>query len=224
MKGMSMSRSRYGRHTERETSAYLPNITESLCLMVEQLKESLAKKLITLGYLNELILDFYAKVLKLLNIFTDETANNRTPCAYEYSPNQTPLPNSVLVLFCVLFNLNTGPIKESFLHEILIDYENFLGFIKRNILLNNEFVPMLKIGLFVKSMRVLFEAEPCKEDHIDKRVTDLMRSEFALFKFNSNDSSTLALLASQMNHILFKHMTQHELDQFLFKKCFTSFV
>ena len=100
-----------------------------------------------------------------------------------------------------------------------MDLENCFGFIKRAILQNNEFVPMLKIGLFLKVLRVLFESEPMlREDPVDKRITDLMRSEFALFKFNSNDSTTLALLLSQLNHVMFKFMSESELDVYVLKR------
>jgi hypothetical protein len=48
----------------------------------------------------------------------------------------------------------------------------------------------------------------------------LMRSEFALFKINSNDTTSIAMLFSQLNHILFKHMSEWEFKNFVIKRCF----
>jgi len=211
-----MARSRYGRHTERETSSYLPNISESLCFLVEELKTANLNSSTTVELLNEQIVEFYFEALKKLK--------KSDGCEYEEMNDEAvgggrgdiKLPMCMIALFCFLFEIR---ISGNYFVEILVELQNCFGFIKRAILQDNEFVPMLKIGLFLKVLRILFETEPMsKEDAVDKRITDLMRSEFALFKFNSNDSSTLALLLSQLNHVMFKLMSESELNIYVVKR------
>lgn len=235
---MSMARSRYGRHTERESSSYFPNITESLSLLIDQLKLRFRQKLVDFDSLNDQIIDFYLNSLKLLRIIenTEEyspdlndtmnetfTLNHLTLKIFSNSSQQVQqkiqLPGCIIVLFCFLFDIKSCNIcVDNYFGQIFIDIQNCFSFIKQMILQNNEFVPMLKIGLFIKVLRILFESQPLKEDLIDKRITDLMRSEFALFKFNYNDPTTLALLFSQINHVLFKNMTENELKVFVLNR------
>ncbi len=230
-----MTRSRYGRHTERISSSYLPYTSESLCSLIDKLKGFVKLKSITFDCLNELTVNFYLKSIKLLeNVNTDtDSGNLRLPCepplseissiisSPSYYSNEIQLPNSILILFCVLFNLKA---KLAFnftqFDEIFKEFEYFVQFVRINILLGNEFGPMLRIGIFIKVLRIILEAKPCKNDIIDKRVTDLMRSEFALFKINSNDTTSIAMLFSQLNHILFKHMSEWEFKNFVIKRCF----
>ena len=231
--GMSMTRSRYGRHTERETSSYLPNINESLSYLVEQVRTKFNQQIQSMAVLNDLIVEFYFKSIKLLKIIETSEEDLGIDLTFfntdfmDFSTSRVPedvashkiiLPKCIILLFCFLFEMSPEFINDPYFVEILIDFRNFLNFIQQHILFENKFVQMLKIGLFIKTLRILFEDDPTKEDPIDKRITDLMRSEFALFKFNSNDSTTLALLFSQINHVLYKHMNEIEINMFILNK------
>lgn len=214
-----MGRSRYGRHTEPEVSQYQPNITDSLHHQIEQLKVRVKDKLLSFELLNDLILDFYIQSVHLLKL-SEQDERSDSSCdplqSLQSFPQKIVLPHCIILLFCLLFDVNVDFLCNEASKEILNDYRKFFMFIKQNVLQNNEFVVMLKIGLYLKVLRVLFETELLKEDLIDKRLNDLMRSEFAMFKYNSTkESPCLAMLFSQMNHILFKHMTDEELDNFL---------
>ncbi len=215
-----MGRSRYGRHTEPEVSQYQPNITDSLHQQIDQLKvHIIQRKLTSFEMLNDLILDFYIQSINLLKVSEhDETDSNGDPLQSMKSFQQKLLlPRCIILLFCYLFDINVEFLCNPDSTEILDDYKKFFEFIKQKVLHDNEFVLMLKIGLYLKVLRVLFETELLREDLIDKRINDLMRSEFAMFnKYNSTkEAPCLAMLFSQMNHILFKHMTDEELDIFL---------
>jgi hypothetical protein len=158
------------------------------------------------------------------------------------------LPNSVIVLFCVLFGLNID--KYLFYTLFTVDkqttivkeYEEFIRFTEEEILHKNKFVPILRIGLFIKIMGLLMEKEIIKDDVKDKKIADLMRAELALFKFESSSNpastsstskapnlnkindlknneyfgqSSLGLIFTNINSIIFKHMSYNELDNFL---------
>ena len=331
---MGMSRSRFGRHTEKLCTNYAPNIAESLCTLMNNLKLNCYKQTINLEFLNNVIIDFYFNALNLLAIKnnSDEeiqhitqnssnssnttmynnlnentnssslnssssyastsilselstilktsnmnsTPDNSNPSSYitndssfnglynnnasitTATPNnskQIILPDCVIILFCVFFGINidkyllfnsTSNFK---LNKIISDYEEFIRFTEEKLLKKNKLMPLLRIGLFIKIMRLLLESKLIKEDLHDKRITDLMRSEFALFKYDSsiasasNSSSSslstdlsdksndhtssqdyfgqscLVLIFTNINHLLFKHMNTNELDYFVFKRC-----
>jgi hypothetical protein len=105
------------------------------------------------------------------------------------------LPNSVIILFCVLFGLSIDKYLFYTLfsvekqNTIIKEYEEFVRFTEEEILHKNKFVPILRIGLFIKIMALLMEKEIVKDDVKDKKIADLMRAELALFKFESNSNS-----------------------------------
>lgn len=232
---MSMTRSRYGRRTETFTSSYTPNISDILCYELNQIKSRvMANVHITIDDLNDLIIDFYLKAFNILNNPESSTNSNSSSSDmdltsdYSYSSNSplsefsymSPsgkciLPNSTIVLFCVLFDLKSKLFNSIHFKEIFEDYEHFFEFLQTSVLVNHEFVLMLKIGIYIKVLRVLFEKIPPKDHPVDKRISDLMRSEFACSKNNANDSTSYVLLLSQLNHLLFKHMTKYEIHTFL---------
>jgi hypothetical protein len=159
------------------------------------------------------------------------------------------LPNSVIILFCVLFGLSIDKYLFYTLfsvekqNTIIKEYEEFVRFTEEEILHKNKFVPILRIGLFIKIMALLMEKEIVKDDVKDKKIADLMRAELALFKFESNSNSasssftskqtpnlnkpndlknneyfgqsSLGLIFTNINSIIFKHMSYNELDNFL---------
>ena len=112
---MSMARSRYGRHTERETSSYLPNISESLCLLVEELKTGTRHRNTTFEMLNEQIVDFYFKALNKLkksggwdemNDEMNDEMSEATSIGVE--GGGIKLPRCMVALFCFLFEIRIG--------------------------------------------------------------------------------------------------------------------
>jgi hypothetical protein len=239
--GMSMTRSRYGRHTERISSNYVHNISESLCSLIEELKTSVKLKNIDFIHLNDLIVNFYLKSKQILkNVNTNEDSsdasnlsiNSNSPLSelssiltssstpIESYSTEITLPNSFIILFCVLFDLKSKLILDNHFEVISNEYEYFIHFVREKILIDNEFGLMLRIGVFIKCLRVLLETKPTKDDLIDKRLSDLMRSEFALFKMNTNDTTSLALLFTQFNHILFKHLNELEIQNFVIRRSF----
>lgn len=64
--GMAMSRSRFGRHTNQLESTYCPNLSETLIGLMQNLNNTCLNSNIDLTILNNLILDFYNKILKVL--------------------------------------------------------------------------------------------------------------------------------------------------------------
>lgn len=236
---MSMSRSRFGRRTKPATSNYQPNISESMGQLVKQLNTTIDKRHINLAYLNDLIVDFYSKSIRVLKNVDDSSGqdsdisnvtftsnsplselSSMIPTSPDSFTKEIFLPNSIIILFCVLFDLKRKLVDYHLYSTIFQDYEDFVDFIKSNILLENEFSQMLKIGIFIKVLRIIFEIKPTKEDPVDKRISDFMRAEFTFMSANSTDSTSLALLFTQLNHILFKHMSESEIEVFLTKKCF----
>jgi hypothetical protein len=156
------------------------------------------------------------------------------------------LPECVFALFCVLFGITINEYQTvPRLRKAVDDYKSLLQAIQEQVLgPRNEFLDIFKIGLFIKALRVLFEVMPAKDDIVDRRVTDLMRSEFSVLKFTDVESFVATLgsnvelgevlnqpLTNQThfnmflmyigaNHLLFKHMTDAELDTFVYKQCF----
>lgn len=212
--GMAMSRSRYGRHTSQLGSNYAPNVAESLCSLVANLQQICLKSKIDLTILNDLILDFYNKTKKLLTASnsTEEQITNLefslqidSPLSeLSYLINQTKnvsvqnlkLPACLVVLFCVLFDIQINAADQKQL-AMVNDYTIFLHKIDEQILKKNQLVLILKIGLYFKLLNDLLTDLPStKEDPYDKRITDLMRSEFALFKFESTETANECNLCS----------------------------
>lgn len=307
---MSMSRSRFGRHTEKLSTNYAPTNTESLNSLLANLKLKYKNQSYNLEFLNNVVLDFYFNSLNLLAIKNNqdedlETDNNSqfqsqndnsssfnssgsftnnstlselssilktskstpetsssTPLAHipsnesTFNQNRTIiLPDCVIILFCILFDINIGAyssLQKLKIENIKSDFCKFLTFTQDRLFQKKTLSEMLRIGLFIKIMRLLLESSIIKDDLHDKRITDLMRSEFAYFKgdhvtsasnsssssftttdfeksndctSSSNDSlgqSNLVLIFTNINQLLFKHMTPKELDHFVFKQCFDS--
>ncbi|CAF0795306.1 unnamed protein product [Brachionus calyciflorus] len=211
--GMGMSRSRFGRHTTQAGSNYAPNISESLCSLITNLKQTCLKSKIDFSILNNLIVDFYRKTIKLLqssNSIEEEITNLEfslqvdsplSELSYlinQNKPSLVKLPDCVLVLFCVLFDINISSADKR-IQNTIIEFNYYLQMTEEKILKTNQFVLILKIGLFFKVLRhLLTQNNPSvlKDDPFDKRITDLMRSEFAMFKFESDDSSMTSLSPS----------------------------
>ncbi|RNA18671.1 peroxisome proliferator-activated receptor alpha [Brachionus plicatilis] len=259
--GMGMSRSRFGRHTGQLGSNYAPNVSESLCSLVANLKQICLKSKIDLLILNDLIVDFYRKTKKLLtasNSVEEQITNLEFSLQVDsplselsYLINQTKpmstqcakLPNCLVVLFCVLFDIQINSADEK-QQRMVNDFGNFLQKIDEKILKTNQLVLILKIGLYFKIINhLLTNLSMTKDDPYDKRITDLMRSEFALFKFESNEHSeynlcanglspsassssssstqstsdipVLAKLFLELNQLLYKNMTPDEFDTFV---------
>lgn len=229
---MSMTRSRYGRRTDMILSTYTPNISHILCDELNQIKMQVMKKsVVSVDDFNEIIMEFYSKVFNTLNSVENSSNSNSSSSDmdltndYSYGSNspfsefstgsRVVLPNSTIILFCVLFDLKSKLLNATHFTEMIKDYENYFEFLKQNVLGNNELVPMLKIGIYIKVLRVLFEKIPVRDHPVDKRISDLMRSEFACFKNTTNDSTSYVLLLSQLNHLLFKHMTKRDIEAFL---------
>jgi hypothetical protein len=294
--GMSMSRSRFGRHTQRTGSMYPSNTAESLTKLMESVKQEIFHKNNTtniefLNYLNEIIIDFYERSLKLLtknqksinenssfftlskarsynNLFKTSPSSSQSSMSSSLSEisslitsnstrssfermnntdnnvifneaNSIKLPECVLVFFCVLFEINIH-FMNARLIRVKRNYENFLKSKIDLILKKNKFAELLKIGLFIKSIDSLLNNNNnnfCNDiknqmqqqqqlqinDSFDKRLTDLMRSEFALFRFESNSNtvdfqSYLGLLCSGLDQILIQNMTIREMEVFLINK------
>lgn len=216
---MAMNRSRFGRHTQQTSSNYSPNISESLCCLINNLKIVYTNQSISLNMLSNLILDFYRKTTSLLTspneskddlefslqevsssssstgsilpdsplselsyLLTNNTNNDRHQ---EEQLNIIKLPNSFLVMFCVLFEIKISS-SDLELTQLINQSEQFLRLVDEKILQSNKFVPILKIGIFYQCIRPLIEKSFIKDDPVLKRITDLMRSEFALFKYTES--------------------------------------
>ena len=106
------------------------------------------------------------------------------------------LPDCVIILFCVLFEINIdkyllfNTTYNFKINKIISDYEQFLHFTEERLFQKKKLAPLLRIGLFIKIMRLLLESKIIKEDLQDKRITDLMRSEFAPFRYDQNAGAT----------------------------------
>lgn len=168
-----------------------------------------------------------------------ERINNTENSNIIYSETSSiKLPECVLVFFCVLFEINIH-FMNGRLSRVKRNYENFLKSKIDLILKKNKFVELLKIGLFIKSIDSLLDKNnnnfcydsknQLQQQHIqasdsfDKRLTDLMRSEFALFRFEANSNSTdfqsyLGLLCSGLDQILIQNMTIREMEIFFINK------
>jgi hypothetical protein len=287
---MGMSRSRYGRHTEKSITDYSINTSESLCSLLNELKRT-PNGFNSFLAISDVILDFYRRALAFLKPTNCEKSSEEMEAA-DFNPfinsstqngmyqslqsEKMSLPTCVIVLFCVLFEIPL-PVKNNFINEMINDYSLFIDIVQKEkrYLKGNPLVTLLRIGLFIKVLRVLFKNnfESLKEDLYDKRITDLMRAEFTHIKDNneshsqsSNDDSSLLLISNnsqtnsdfilnnnnnnndddddnnnnstitddshtnsfcrlflilkETNLLLFKHMTIHEKNFFIFKKLF----
>ncbi len=280
--GMSMTRSRFGRQPQQESSSnYTPNLSESLCKLLSDIKTSL----LTNGNnelqdLNTYIMDFYEASLKLLfsecgtdkvastssgqyesssggslasspysSSFSSQSSTNITTPLSELTSSikaaagnssfkeRLSLPECIFVLFCVLFDIQINEYQSApRVNKIVNEYLDHVRLIQELVLGKNEFLVIFKIGLFIKVLRMLFETKPAKNDIYDRRITDLMRSEFSVLRFddevveNSGTSShnkgsaadqaqfNFILMYCNINQLLFKHMTENELEKFVYNQ------
>jgi hypothetical protein len=274
--GMSMNRSQYGRHTQKQSSntSYAPNLTEPLRDMITSIKQKCLDQKLSLSDLAHLIADFYINGLKLLssnnesinNDLIDELSmlQNVSANSLNSSPtnsqslsqisamiksnsaqhcNPQPqssvlLPRSIAILFCVLFDLTIkfNNENDSDAQHCLNDFKHFVHFVQETVLTRqNQLTDLLKIGLFFKCIRTLLERVPKNDDQFDKKITDLMRSEISLFKFEDLNSSSstqmnnlkanqsvfnLGILFSNLNCLLYKHLCSEELDTLINKNVY----
>lgn len=217
VKGMGMSRSRFGRHTQQLSSNYAPNISESLCALIDNLKSICAKQNVDLILLNNLIVDFYRKTIKLLtsnnhmeqeitslefnlqassSILPDSPLSElSTLLTTTGSPHEAiKLPDCILIFFCVLFEIKINS-TDLQLNKVINDFEQFVKFVEEKVLKKNKFVQILKIGIYFKCLRNILEKKLIRDDPYDKRITDLMRSS----SLHSNSTRTKPENSSRMS-------------------------
>ena len=253
---MSMGRSRFGRHTQEEatSSSYTPDLIDKLIKKLNEVKLNCHNK-IELNTLNPKLVEFYFATLRLLdndNLQQQQQQQHQSsPLSFSsrhssasnlnvLTPVVTHLPKCLVILFAALFDiqLSEWDRNEAYVNRVLADYKELLSLTDEFVLGKaNAFLDIFKIGIFVKALRVLFEVRFNKEDLCDRRITDLMRSEFTVLRFDSEWSSppqqqqlpsvnanknsfSLSLLFFDLNQLLFKHMTAEELNEFVFNQCF----
>lgn len=95
------------------------------------------------------------------------------------------LPEFVVAFFCVLFEIETDA-SERF-EDLKREFREDVTLIKEVILKDIVFKDIIKIGIFIKLLRLLiFDEAEIINDSYNKRITDLMRSEFVMVKFGEN--------------------------------------
>jgi hypothetical protein len=224
---MSLSRSRFGRQTHQKpvtTSSYTFNLTESfVSLLNETTGKILANTSPTLTSLNKQILEFYSYTIRLLSTEPSSSSTNHSLSNLtSITQGAINLPECVLILFCVLFGIHCEPFGfGERLNSIRNQHMTHIHLIQQSVLRQNPFMCIFKIGIFMRVVRMLFETEPVKDDVHHRRLTDLMRSEFSVFKFDdgANDHAVQAnfsLLLSSASQLLFKHMSEDELERFVY--------
>jgi hypothetical protein len=207
--GMDLSRSKYGRHTS-ETQLndrdHVPNISSALIELHENLSNSFILYLkdnprSRFRELSELFENFYKNSLDLLgtdktrlNTFSWENGNfiqNDEQHSFFYSRRNIDLSEPiVLATFMVLFDYNFNDLMLP--NSIAIVFARDLSMIKVHIyeqLLGNEFSLILKILSFIYVLHLFKNDENSLQDAYKKRLTDLIKSEFSLFKVKDNEQS-----------------------------------
>lgn len=72
--------------------------------------------------------------------------------------------------------------------QMYFEFSELIKFVETKILKNNKFCLTLKIGLFLKIIRILMEPTSTSTiDLYDKRISDLMKSEMALVDLNNEN-------------------------------------
>jgi hypothetical protein len=216
--GMSRSRYGRYTHISAPQS-YSENANEKLCTLLDTLKmriqqQQFNQQSLQLAFLKSEIYEFYSKCLQLLTPSPQSSTSSSpstgpsTSCSSSSNesilsnsndiiyPNsislvkinqQSPIPDSIIVFFCVLFDIPIG-----FLDNLKKEFEYFVGFLKEKVLKEIEFKDIIKIGLFIKLLRFMLIDDSGRDlidDPHNKRITDLMRSEFALAKFGDDSES-----------------------------------
>lgn len=247
--GMAMSRSRFGRHTEKLATNYTPNLTESLITQLNNTKYkwSSIQSQPDFFYLNQIILEFYNEIIKTLALNNNNHADIseemlKLPVSYQQASiinsisiiqynnyDQQILPNPIIILFAVLFDINIDMF--SFLSNIQKEFSFQVQSMENRLIDNKNFNMIFKIGIFIKILRSLFVAQSSSTNPFDKQINDMLRSELSTLKFesinsnnqqsmnnlNSNpeDNSVLldkkfSLVFSKLNLLVKKHLGRDE--------------
>lgn len=224
---MSKNKIVFGRQAKTNSAGYVPNLTQSLCDLLQGLKETCRINYASVD-LNAIIYNFYYETLKLL-LQEDELAHENL------NPLDVHLPKSIQVLFCVLFELDVE--FDQVLVRMALEIREQIDQIGKRVFTQPEhFTQIFKIGIFIKVIRVLLETTPVTgSDQCERRLSDLMRSEF--FAVNKipfdyrRDDSTSSISSStdrfdssrlffNLNYFLYRNLDLAELEEFVIKRCF----
>lgn len=219
--GMSKNKSVFGRQ-EKTSSHYIPNLSEMLCSLLDHVKsECYAMKETPADRLEQLVVAFYSEVVMVL----------RTESQIEDVPDNVKLPECVLVLFCVLFNINSPVLysNQPMVQEFLRHVETITERMFKNV---GEFSEIFRIGLMIKLLRVLLEKKPVSGvDPCEARINDLIKSEYyVIMQVSGNSSSSkqpiqqnqldVNVMFCTLNQLIYRHMKPRELNYILFNELF----
>ncbi len=202
--GMDLSRSKYGRHTS-ETQLndrdHIPNISSSLIGLHENLLSSIGSLYkdnvhAKCDQLASLFDDFYQNSLYLLGSdkIRDLKMDLRAQTSQDDSTNEIFYKNANLVVpvtlatFLELFDYKCINLLQT--NTIAVMYANDLRLIINHIreqLNGNDFSTILKILCFIYALHMFKSKENLVQDAYKKRLSDLIKSEFALFNYNGNN-------------------------------------
>ena len=189
---MSLGRSRFGRHKPSDTQTLQYDLKKNLsstCLdLYKKTKQTVEQLLFTsnvnssyIGALNSTIEQFYVNVINSIKSNEDTFDLNRTETG-------TAAFASV-VLFCVLFDVNTSQFDQYMaVYQLKCNLNMLIGSLDSLVKTTNEPVGLLlplKIALFVYIINNLFQSDGLGSDSAYvKRIIDLIRSELSVLKVN----------------------------------------
>jgi hypothetical protein len=203
---MDLSRSKYGRHTS-ETQLndrdHIPNIASSLMSLHDNLVHTISSVYkdnvhAKFDQLTNLFFDFYQNALYLLGSdkIRDSKSESKTQTSQDDSLSEIFYKNESLIVpvalatFLELFDLKCPGLLQT--NALAVLYANDLRLIINHIreqLYGNEFSTILKILCFIYALHMFKSKESLVQDAYKKRLSDLIKSEFALFKYNNLDNS-----------------------------------
>ena len=199
---MSLSRSKYGRHTSQlqvNDRTHIPSISAVLkaihCALINDF-EAIFKINSTerSDEYTRIFQIFYANTEALLgNQKQSASKSSNSPSISNYlNLNQNPDfgEQIILITFMLLFDFN---LDKMFLNNpIAINFSKDFQLIEVHIveqLCDNEYSIVLKLLTFIHVLHTIKNQENSLQDDYKRRLTDLIRSEFSIFKVDAVDSN-----------------------------------
>lgn len=99
------------------------------------------------------------------------------------------LPDFIVALAIILFDLDVSP---HILGELRVEIQEYFTFLQEDILKKRlELSEIIRVCIFLKLIWLISLDSSIKstrfKDNFNKRITDLMRSEFSTIKWDEND-------------------------------------
>lgn len=217
---MSKNKSVFGRQSKSVESKipFESNPVEPLISLVNTIKQECTRS-INFAQLNSLLVDFYIKCVEHLQPLSS-SQSDRDKLARLTTESRQTLPTSLITLFCVLFDIPIATTEANASFEALLaDLRQCVDSVRRAV--SHHLSDLFKIGIYFKSVRILVETTPSKNDPCESRIADLMRSELTVDQTDNQQSSSLSHLFLNMNNLIYKHMTRSELERFVFIESFS---